>query len=258
MKIAVVSPADRCGTTVATLLMGYTMAYTQGRTVRLCYTGENRAIKRYVGRDSTERDATRTISQVSKLLEAHAISPEALGDYCLKMGTNIDIMDSWDSSLTEEEVTSLLVFTFSRSVSDYIFCDLAYGIDDPTSQKVLDACDAVVIVSEPSVSSLSLIREMQESGYWPKDKPCMILVSKYDAGIDSLDNMAKIAQFKKRATCKIHYNPLVTKYCNSGQLDTVVPYVIQRDPRVIELNSDLKECTQFFLSLQEAKIKWEG
>ena len=128
MKIAVVSPADRCGATVATLMMGYTMAYTQGRTVRLCYTGENRAIKRYVGRDSTDRDVTRTISQVSKLLEAHAIPPEDLGDYCLKMGTNIDLMDSWDSSLTEEEVTSLLVFTFSRNVADYIFCDLAYGI----------------------------------------------------------------------------------------------------------------------------------
>ena len=78
MKIAVVSPADRCGATVATLLMGYALAYTQGRTVRLCYTGENHAIKRYVGRDTAERDATRTISQVSKLLEAHAIPPLSL------------------------------------------------------------------------------------------------------------------------------------------------------------------------------------
>lgn len=258
MKIAVVSPAGRCGATVATLLMGYTMAFTQGRTVRLCYTGENRAIKRYVGRDTTERDATRTISQVSKLLEAHAIPPEALGDYCLKMGPNIDIMDSWDSSLTEEEVTSLLVFTFTRNVADYIFCDLAYDIEDATSQAVLKACDVVVVVSEPSRSSLTIIREMQESEYWPKGKPCMLLVSKFDGDIESLDNMAKMAQFKKRATCKIHYNPFLTKYCNSGQLDTVIPYIVQKDPRVVELNSDLKECTQFFLSLQEAKIKWEG
>lgn len=258
MKIAVVSPAGRSGATVATLLMGYAMAYTQGRTVRLCYTGENYAIKRYVGRDTAERDATRTISQVSKLLEAHAIPPEDLGDYCLKMGTNIDLMDSWDTALTEEEVTSLLVFTFSRNVADYIFCDLAYDIEDDTSQAVLQACDAVVVVTEPSKASLAYIREMQESEYWPKDKPCMLLVSKYDKDIDSLDNLAKQAQFKKRTTCKIHYNPLITKYCNSGQLDTIVPYIIQRDPRVVELNADLKECTQFFLSIQNTKIKWEG
>lgn len=258
MKIAVVSPADRCGATVATLMMGYTMAYTQGRTVRLCYTGENSAIKRYVGRDSTDRDVTRTISQVSKLLEAHAIPPEDLGDYCLKMGTNIDLMDSWDSSLTEEEVTSLLVFTFSRNVADYIFCDLAYGIEDDTSQAVLQESDAVVIVSEPSKSCLDRIRIMQESEYWPKDKKCMLLIAKYDKDIDSVDNLAKMAQFTKRTTCKIHYNPLITKYCNSGQLDTVIPYIIQHDPRVIEFNMDMKECIQFFLSIQNAKIKWEG
>lgn len=258
MKIAVVSPADRCGATVATLLMGYTMAYTQGRTVRLCYTGENSAIKRYVGRDSIKRDATRTISQVSKLLEAHAIPPEDLGDYCLKMGTNIDVMDSWDNSLTEEEVTSLLVFTFSRNVADYIFCDLAYDITDSTSQAVLQTCDAMVVVSEPSKSSLTIIQEMQSSDCWPKGKPCMLLIAKYDENIDHLDTLAKLAQFKKRTTCKIHYNPLITKYCNKGQLDTVIPYIMKKDPRVIELNTDLKECTQFFLSLQDAKIKWEG
>lgn len=258
MKIAVVSPAGRCGATVATLLMGYALAYTQGRTVRLCYTGANMAIKRYVGRATTEVDATRSISQVSKLLEAHAISAEDLGDYCIKLGTNIDLMDSWNESLTEDEVTELLVFTFSKNVTDYIFCDLAYDVDDVTSQAVLKVCDAVVVVSEPSKASLEAVQAVQESKNWPKGKPCMLLVSKYDHDIDHLDKMAAMAKFKKRATCKIHYNPLITRCCNLGQLDTVIPYVIRKDPRVVELNIDLKECVQFFLSLQEAKIKWEG
>ena len=86
----------------------------------------------------------------------------------------------------------------------------------------------------------------------------MLLVSKFDPMIDSIDKLGKAAGFKKRHTCKIHYNPLVTKYCTSGQLDTMVPYIIARDPRVIELNQDLKECTQYFLSLQSLKLKWEG
>ena len=53
----------------------------------------------------------------------------------------------------------------------------------------------------------------------------MLLIAKYDKDIDSVDNLAKMAQFTKRTTCKIHYNPLITK---------------------------------FFLSIQNAKIKWEG
>lgn len=258
MKIAVVSPVGRCGTTVATLLMSYTMAFTQSKTVRLCYTGENIAIKRYAGKETVDRDATRTISQVSKLLEARAIHPDDLGDYCIPMGPNIDIMDSWDSSLTEEEVISLLIFTFSRNVTDFIFCDLAYDMEDPTSKQVLDECDAFIVVSEPSKTSLSVIKEMKESPSWPKDKPCMLLISKYDEEIDSVKNLARIAGFKVNRTCKIHNNPFVTKCCNSGSLDTIVPFILKKDPRVVELNSDMKECVQFLLSLSSAKIKWEG
>lgn len=258
MKIAVVSPVGRCGATVATLLLGYTMAYSQSKSVRLCYTGENVAIKRYTSKDTADRDATRTISQVSKLLEARAIHPEDLGDYCIQMGTNIDIMDSWDSSLTEDEVISLLIFTFSRNVTDYIFCDLAYDMDDVTSKQVLDECDAFIVVSEPSKTSLTLIAERLHSPDWPKDKPCMLLISKYDEAIGSVKNLAKLAGFKVNRTCKIHNNPFITRCCNAGDLDTIVPYILKKDPRVAELNNDLRECIQFLLSFTSGKIKWEG
>lgn len=258
MKIAVISPGNRTGVTASTLLMAYAIAYTQGRTVRVCYSGRNMSIKRYVGKEEVERDATRTISQISKLLNAHAIGPDGLGDYCTKLGTNIDLMDSWDESLTEDEVTELLTYTFSRSTTDYTFCDLAQDVEDPIAQEVLKVCDAVILVSEPSKACLSILRTMQESPYWPKNVPCMLLIAKYHDEIDSVDKMAKVAQFKKRDTCKIHFNPLVTKYCSSGQLDTVIPYIIKRDPRVLELNADLKECVQFLLNIQDVKLKWEG
>ena len=257
MKIAVLSAAGRCGATASILLMAAAIAETQDRAVRICYTGENRSLKRYAGRDADVRDATMTISQVSKLLEAHAIAPESLSDYCTKLAPNLDIMDSWDESLTEEEMVSLLTFTYSRNTTDYIFCDMAQDLEDPVAQSVLSVSDAVVIVSEPSKASLDAVREMQESPLWPKDVPCMLLIAKYNEAIDSVSKLAKLSQFKLRSTCKVHYNPLITKYCSSGQLLTIVPYVIKRDPRVVELNNDLRECTQFFLSLNNAKLKWE-
>lgn len=257
MKIAVLSAADRCGATASVLLMASAIADTQERSVRVCYTGENNSIKRYVGKDAGARDATMTISQVSKLLEAHAIAPESLSDYCTKLIPNMDVMDSWDEALTEEEMISLLTFTYSRNTTDYIFCDMAQELDSPVAQSVLSVSDAVVIVSEPSKASLTAVREMQESPLWPKDVPCMLLIAKYNEAIDSVSNLAKVSQFKLRSTCKLHYNPLITKYCSTGQLLTIVPYAIKRDPRVVELNNDLKECTQFFLSLNNAKMKWE-
>lgn len=256
MKVAVISTADRCGATVSTLLLGYTIANTQGKTVRICYTGMNNALKRYVGKD-LERDATCTISQVSKLLEANAIEPGSLGDYCTPLGSNIDLMDSWDSSLTEEEMTSLLTFTFTRNVADYILCDVAGDLTEPVTQAVLDVCDAVIIVSEPSHTSLARVRSLQESKVWPKDTPCMLLIAKYADAIDSVKSLVKQAQYKMRMSCKLHYNPLIVKLCNTGKLDTILYYIINRDPRVVELNNDLKECLAYLFSIDNTKLKWK-
>lgn len=258
MKVAVLSTAGRSGTTVATMLMGFTMAHTQGRTVRLCYTGENAAIKRYVGLAPENRDATRTISQVSKLLDAGAIPVEELGDYCMKLGPNIELMDSWDRTLTEEEVTSLLVLAFSKATTSYAFCDLAYDLEDSTSRAVLKVCDAIVVVSEPSKVSLDAVRNLQKSKAWPKDKPAMLLVSKWSEEISAVRTMADQAGFKLSSTCKLHFNPFIAHACNIGQLDSVIPFIVRKDPRVVDLNADLRECTQFLLSLDSGKIRWEG
>lgn len=258
MKIAVISAADRCGATASTLLIAQALASTQGCSSRICYTGENLALKRYLGKDALEHDATRTISQVSKLLEAKAIAPDALGDYCTPMCDGVDIMDTWDSGLTEEEVVALLTFTFSKSTADYTICDITHHICNPVSQQLLGVCDMVIIVSEPSRSSLMHVRELKENASIPGDVPVMLLVPKYNEEIAAIDTLAKEAQFSKRATCKLHYNPLLVKYCNSGQLDTVIPYILQKDPRVVELNNDLKECIQFILSTQGTRLKWEG
>lgn len=256
MKIAVISTVDRCGSTVATLLMGYAIASTQGRTVRLCYTGMNNAIKRYVGKE-VERDATCTISQVSKLLEANAIEPDSLSDYCIKLGTNIDLMDSYDPSLKEDEVASLLTFTFSRNTADYILCDIYGDLEDSITQNVLKVCDAVIIVTEPSYASLAKVRVLQESEVWPKDTACMLLVAKYAPGIAPLKELAKQAQYKLRGCCKIHYNPLITKLCNTGQLDTILYYILNKDVRVLELNNDIRECLSYLMSIDNSKLKWK-
>lgn len=257
-RVAIISTEHRCGATTATLLMSAILAHTQGRTVRICYTGENQALRKYTGEDLDVRDATCTISQVSKLLEAHAIGPEGLGDYCRRIAPGVDVMDSWDESLTEEEMTNLLTYTFSRSTTDFTLCDLAHSIETPVAQEVMQVCDAAIIVTEPSQSALKRVRELQESPYWPKDTHCMLLISKYHELIGSVEKMAREAQFPKRSVCKVHYNPLVTKQCDSGELCKMIPFILKRDPRVIELNNDLRECTQYLMSLASAKIKWEG
>lgn len=258
MKVAVVSMADRAGATCATLLIGYAMAYKQVRTTRLCYTGQNSAILKYPGRDDgTGKDRTRSITQVAKLLTSRALKPAELGDYCINLGPNIDLMDSWEESLTEDEMMDILTFCFDRSTTDFTFCDIAYALDDPTTQRMIEVSDAIICVSEMSKASLSAAHEAIEKKKFPEDKPVMLLVNRFDPTINSLKWCANQAGTKLRYTCKIHYNPYITRGCNGTDIEGVARAVMDKDPRVISLHQDLKECTQFLLSLNNEKNRWE-
>lgn len=258
MKIAMLSMADRCGATAASLLIGYAMAYKQQHTVRLCYTGQNSALLRYAGKDDGfGRDRTRSISQVSKLLNSRALKPEELGDYCVRLGANFDLMDSWEESLTEDEMMDILTFCFNRSTSDFTICDIAYAIDDPTTKQMLDVSDAIVCVSEPSKSSLSAVHTAIEQQKFNPETPLMLLVARYDDAIAPLKWCASQAGISLRRTCKIHNNPYITRGCNGMDLEGVARAILDKDPRVVELRNDLKECTQFLLSLNNEKNRWE-
>lgn len=260
MRVAVISTADRGGATAATLLIGYALAYKCKEKVRLCYTGYNEAIKKYAGRGRDDRDATRTISQVSKLLQAHAIAPEELGDYCMKLGPNYELMDSTDEALTEEETTELLNYVYTRSTSDFILCDVAGMLDEEATQSILNSSDAIILISEASAASLDQAHEMvQEDKLFPKDVPTMLLITRYHEQIAPLKWCANKAGVKMRHTCKLHFSPYIVRGCNNMDLESVARAIFDRDPRVIELNNDLKECVQFLLTINSPgqKVRWE-
>lgn len=258
MKVAVMPLAQRSGVTCVSLFTAMGLAFKQGKTTRLCFTGDNPAIKRYVGIDSSKVDVTRSISQVSKLLQAHAISPEELTNYSIKIDTNLELLDSFSPALTNEEMNEILSFVYSRSTTDYTICDLAYTWDDPISQAVLAESDVVILVCEPDWASLSRVVDFRDSNkkLWEKVQP-LLLVNRYDAAIKPLKLMSKEAGMAVRYTCKLHYNPYIARSCWARDLKSCAIRSYEHDPRVIELAQDVREITQFLLSLNQEKNRWE-
>lgn len=270
MRIAVLPMATRGGTTVVTLMTSMAMAYKQSKTVRMCFTEENPAIKRYMGLD-TEKDATRSISQVSKLLQAHAIEVSELANYCIKVGPNLELMDSYNPALTVEEIQDLLSFVYQQSTTDFTICDLCYSWDDPLSEIMLKEADCVIYVAEPTWESLSRVQEYREKtgrrkktargrrakGNDTDDIAELLVVNRYDNAIAPMKWCAKQAGMALRDTCKLHFNPYITKGCNIMDLHSVAMKSFERDPRVVELCQDLKEITQFLLSINNEKMRWE-
>lgn len=258
MKIAMVPTDPRAGVTVCTWAAAMGLAYKQGRTVRVCYTGDNPALKRYIGRDSIEQDKTRSISQVSKLLQAHAIAPDELGNYCLKVGPNLELLDSYSEALTPDEVQEIITFVFDRSDSDYTLCDVCDGIGDPLTDSIIGVADVVCLVADTSWSALTRARMLVEANQkLLGDKEIMIIVNRYDPAIMTRKKAAQIAKSSPRHTAKLHWNPYITKGCNIQDLQSVFISCYESDPRVIELKQDIREITQLMLSYNSEKIRWE-
>jgi cellulose biosynthesis protein BcsQ len=260
MKVAVISPIKRSGITTSTLLIGYTLAATQGTSVCITYTGKNSDVRLFNGIEDSE-DITRSISQVARLLEARAIGPENLPEYCIKLASNIDLMDTDSEAITDEESIDIMSFVYRNIPREFVFCDINTELYEDTTQAILKESDAVILVVTPSFKVIEAAGTYLASDFLPKDKPILLLINMYDTRIAPVAELAKLAGMKMRSTCKIRYNPLIIENCNKGTLDTMIPYIIQKDPRVIELNVDLKECVEFLYAssgiLSHRKVKWD-
>lgn len=257
MRIAIIPTAGRIGTTTVSVLVAQALAFTQHKTVRLCYTYRDDMLKEFLGISAEDHDPTRTISQVSKLLQAHAIEPEGLSDYCHHIATNFELLDSFDPTLTDEELDELTTFTFARSTTDYTICDCAFDLNDPLTRSIVKASDTVVLIGGPGLRLMRETRRAVESGFIPPNKVRLVIVNNYDEQIADLKYIAGQSGVRLRDCCKVHYNPWVTKCCNRGELDSIMSYVINRDPRVLPLLNDFKEITQFFCAIAGDKHKWE-
>lgn len=255
MRISVISPTHRSGTSTVAAMLGQSLAHTQGLKVMLTYTGQKRDMCNYMGIQSI-MDKTRTLSQVVKLLESRSISPEDMYDYSIKAGPNMNIFDTADNTISEEEAASLTPFVFKNIKSDISICDVNTEIFDSTTQTLFDTSDIVCIVINPDNTNYNILQNWKDSDLWPKKAEVMIVVNRYDEQIDALRNISKRLCIAHSNVCKLHYNPLLTKYSNTGKLMTVFPFIINKDAQVIEMNTDFKECTQYIISLYGNKFKW--
>lgn len=256
MRISVISPVPHGGTTTASMFLAQSLAHTQSLSVMLTYTGTNRRLCEYMGVSSMD-DKTRSISQVVKLMESRAIGPEDLYDYSLKLYPNMNIMDTADPTLSDEDNAKLISYVFKNIKSDICICDISDEIYSETTQELFEVSDIVAIVIQPDRYSYDMFRRWRESEYWPKKANIMVIVNNYNEEVAALRDISKQLGIPHVNVCKIHYNPYIMKYSNTGESLTMMPYVVQRDPRVIELNTDFKEMTQYVVSNLGIRFKWE-
>jgi len=260
MKIAVISPDRRQGSTTVSVMLALGIAQTQNMTTCLAYTGnDGRSMTSYLGVKPQE-DKTRNLTQVIKLLESNAIAGDEIVDYCLKVPgvPNLQLIETAAETTSLEDNTKLLKFAIQNLSHEVVVTDVATEIFDEASLAVIEQSDLVVMVLTQSKDVWDKLRDWDRAGVLSilNGKGLVYIINQFDPYVEAFRDTTKRLGLRHRRCAKLSYNPFIRKSSNTGKLQTMLPFILDRDPRVIELNNDLKECLMVVLSNLGRRTVW--
>lgn len=257
MKAAVISPKHETGLSTITAMIGMTLTWTQQYTCMMSYLGPS-DVPRYLGLGSLD-DKTRSISQLNKLLQAGAIAPDQITEYSVPVFRDLWLMDTTSTLVTEEEKAKIISFVFDQVPVDVALCEVCDDdLSKETTVEILRNSDVIIIIFQPSTNQFDAVKKFLMAQPWAEFKDILYICNRYDDVIMPLRDISKNMGVAHTDMCKLHYNPWIPKMCEAGQLDDIVKFTVMKDPRVINLNNDLKEITSYFATGLRAKLKWEG
>lgn len=260
MRISVISPDRKQGGTTVSVLLALALAQTQQYSTCLTYTGNNHAtLAGYLGLKPAE-DKTRNLTQVIKLLEASAITGEEIQDYCLNVPgvPHLQLMDTAAETITEQDTTKLLKFVIGNMNHDFVITDVATEIYDDASRAVIDHSDLIVMVLTQSKEVADKLKYWESAGVMEHlgRKGLVYIFNQFDPDVEAFRDTTKRMNLRHRRCAKLSYNAFIKRTSNMGKLQTILPYILNRDPRVIELNNDLKECLLVLLANLGRRMTW--
>ncbi|WP_268624608.1 hypothetical protein [Paenibacillus alvei] len=260
MRISVITPDRKQGGTTVSVLLALALAQTQQLTTCLTYAGnDNKSISSFLGLKAIE-DRTRNLTQVIKLLEASAISGDEIQDYCLKVPgvPNLQIIDTASETISDEDNAKLFKFVMENLNHEIIITDVVTEIYDEITKSVLENSDLIVMVLTQSKDVGDRLKDWESAGIMKElnHKGLIYIFNQYDPYVEAFRDTTKRMRLRHRRCAKISYNAFIRRTSNMGKLQTILPYILAKDPRVVELNNDLKECVMTVLANLGRRTTW--
>jgi hypothetical protein len=257
LRIAVISPVTRSGASVVTAILAQSAALTQQLRSVITYTSPHRVLPDYMNAVPQIEDRTRSASQIVKLLQSDAITADELDEYAIMLDENCYMLDVVSSTITDEEALMVQKFVYTNIKADVVLCDISEALDDETALELISVSDAICYVLNPDTVSIEAFKEWKNSDVWPKDIPYFVVINRYADDIIGVRQFAKKCGISAKNTCKLHYNPYIVKSCNESFLKDIVPYAyLEKDSRVLQLRSDIKELMSWCTYNSGYKLKW--
>lgn len=259
MKLGVISPSRGVGQTTVAVMLATAMVDTFKRPTILAHSGGNSdAMLRYCV-PHPDADPTRSLTQIVRLLESDSLDAGQVVEYAIELRENLFLLDSDDKTIEDSEYNKLLNFvTESLDNSQDLVIDLQSEVYDDATQEALKALDFICVVLPQDNVGLDKYKAWRESNFfkWLPNSSLMFVVNRYNPTISALRQITGRLGVKHSKMCKMGYNPLITKFCNSSKLPSVVNLVLNKDPRVVSLNADLHECMQVIGGVIGMQCRW--
>lgn len=245
MRIAVVAPhTSNNGASVLTMLIGMKLASFGKPTCITHIKPTSNSFYTYLN-FSGFQDKTSSPSQIVKVLREGSLNNDEARDYCKQITPDLEAFTNNAPNFDQED----MIFMFKYIAKAFPHENVIFDVDndDPEQVKtVVSLCDVVVLNVTQSVTEMNSFKADKEK-YQDmfKGKPLVVVVNKYHSTKGTLAETAKWMGVKKPNNWVVlHDNPWITWATNHGNLNQLYRKIEGKDPRVIELNSDLtKICT---------------
>ncbi len=256
MKVAIYSPVRRQGCTSVSVLIGAALAYVNNMKICLTYTG-NESISLNIALGLREiQDRTRSLTQVIRMLEANSILKEDINDYLTPLSDRLDIMQTSGDYISSEESDKLLTFVLNNLLHELIITDINSEPYEVRTKEILSNADIIIVLVSQGMDVISKYKLWKKSDLFPDPSKIIHVVNNYNPNISSLKDFAKVIGIKHTKIAKITSNPFIAKMSNMGQLHKLIPYIIKKDIRVINLHADIRDLCYLAMSNLGVKLDW--
>ena len=147
MNIAVISPHTRKNgnTTVASLLA--LELSTRGKKVCLTHTAlKSPAMYEYFSLKETDGDKTASPSKLVNMLQAGAVKPEEISEYCKNITNSVDAFTVNDRKFSTENLSYMLDYIADKFPYDLKVFDIDEEYNSELTKRIVAKCDFIVFV----------------------------------------------------------------------------------------------------------------
>lgn len=260
MRIAVVSPhTGNNGNTTLAMLIALQISHTGAKTCITHSKAVSNSFYQYLNFKGFD-DKTSTPTQIVKILKEGGLSSDDVSDYCKKVTDYLEAFTNNTKNFDDDDMNFMQEYIARSFPHEHIIFDIDESGDIEQTMKIIEMTDVVVLNINQSIAELrEFFENKDEYMRVIGNKPMVVVVNKYNSVKGTLKETARWMGIKKPNNWLVlRENPWINWATNHGQLGQLYDKIIAKDPRVIDITTDITKIVSTVMRAKVAADKSRG